>query len=284
MKKWIALFLAVVMIAATFTACGKDEEKPTEPSKPVVEEPVEKPTESTPTETEPEETEPVVEYFSVLGLNPTGTVCTIEDIEFDESMSMLSDFTDISKINGSNYMYLHSCLPVDVATWDELKDVKVADIDKNTNYNKYTIAVMDGAFSAYNCLFDESASEMTIGEAYEAGLYSYIVLSESEDYYSSFTDRLLEGTDYEYMLEALVNVMGQPSYVYYSDFTNHITFDVVYELEDRYIVINGYEKMEDIENETNRICVQIVTAYGKNAESYKALSTVDETRFDLAVK
>ena len=42
--------------------------------------------------------------------------------------------------------------------------------------------------------------------------------------------------------------------------------------------------MEDIENETNRICVQIVTAYGKNAESYKALSTVDETRFDLAAK
>ena len=95
---------------------------------------------------------------------------------------------------------------------------------------------------------------------------------------------MLENSQKEYLLEALVDSMGQPSYVYYHDFTNHITFDIIYELEDKCIVINGYEIIENAENEPERICVQYIQVCGKNADEYTDKLFTGENRFNLADK
>ena len=291
-KKVIPILVATAMLSTMMVGCAKDIDKPAEPEE---KEEITAPTEQTPTEEQPTveapegELEPVKKMLKIKELKPTGTIVNIQDVDLQNGKTIFTSFKDIDKVEGGIYSYTSEYIGREAKTWDEIKDVKIEEITPSGTTGNYTIALsrpstaIQGAYlSLFVCVFDVEDKTMTVEEAYDAGMYYYLLISDfDEEEFSAFEFSLNGGAEAMSTVECMMNKIGVPTAVYYHDFGNHITFDMLYELEDRVIVLSGYEKMEDYENDADRLVLQSISVYGKGSTEYTSLITETDSRIML---
>lgn len=268
MKKIIAIFMVLLMVTCIFAGCANNNNSPTG-TKPTTTAPNTDPTEQ-------------VDVMHITDLKPTGSSVELKHVKLTDDWSTTNTITSISHVNGGKYMYMADNLPVFANEWDDIKNVKLADLTKQANATYHTISVMKTSGnisnSIFNIVFDEETESLTIDEAYNNGLYNYTIASAGGEKFDSIVEEVCG--ENENPIQTFIDAMGQPTSVFYTDFEEHITFTIVYTFSMHSLVLTGYEKTGD-NIEGNRIWLDSIQICGNGSYAFKEATTATETKIQL---
>jgi hypothetical protein len=288
MKKYIATILILTMCLTIVCGCSSKNVDPTNNSEPTVSTNAnENPTSSNtnPSEAIPDPSEPNQEdVLHILDLKPTGEIVTVPELAISEWWSTKTQLNDISHINGGTYSYVKNHIGVSLNNWDDMKNVKIAEITRSVDVGSYNVSVMRPAgqymsHSVVSYVFGNETSAMTVGQAYDNGMYKCVLTSALDSDFDNLMTKITG--EYEDPVQAIIETWGMPSEVYYTDFTYHYAFKLIYKVDDsRSIVFTGYEKLEDFD-QGYRMNFDTISIYGNNSQAMKDLTAEDEYNIKL---